>query len=106
MKTSRALITAAAVIGLTIALPVTQASADTGQPSAMACSDGGKQYGPGPAGALSVYYKHCTDERYAVKVTIDYHVGADGETCVGPNEKKFVGYSNYVNNVYYNGKLC
>lgn len=101
---------AASVIALTMALPMAQASAapasDSGEVGALACSDGGKQYGPGPAGAMSVYYKHCTDQPYAVKVTIDYHVGNDGETCVQPNERKFVGYSNYVNNVYYNGKLC
>lgn len=105
MKMHRALVTAAAVVGLTVAAPIAPASAtpSTGEVDTLAC---GFYRAPGPAGALEARYKHCTSERYAVKVTIDYHVGPDGETCVQPNEDKFLGYTNYVYNAYYNGKLC
>lgn len=91
---------AASVIGLTMVLPIAPANADV---NTAAC---GYYRAPGPAGAMEARYKHCTSENYAVQITIDYHVGADGYRCMQPNEDAFLGYTNYVYNAYYNGKLC
>ncbi|GAA2702893.1 hypothetical protein GCM10010412_101090 [Nonomuraea recticatena] len=52
------------------------------------------------------HYMHCTQEPYAVKVTVDYFVGNDGEICVQANADAFLGYVYEVANAYYNGRLC
>lgn len=106
---------AASVIALTMALPVAQASAapatgasEVSEVSAMACDKkpGFRTDLPIVNGSLSAYYNHCTREPYAVKITIEYKNGSRSEDCVQPNDDKFLGWTSYVHNAWYNGKLC
>ncbi|MFS8097001.1 DUF6355 family natural product biosynthesis protein [Lentzea alba] len=59
-------------------------------------------------GFTGAYYKHCTSEPYAVKITIKYFAlgRPDAEMCVQPNADEWLGWNDEVSNAYYNGKLC
>lgn len=54
------------------------------------------------------HYRHCTNEPYAVQITILYGNGTNGSTCVQPNVDRFLGpYGPFgVIYAYYNGNLC
>ena len=84
----------------TVVSPVAAAAEVLPEPSAAECG-----FYHGLTGA---YYKHCTTEPYAVKITIKYTAPgrADGEMCVQPNADEWLGWNDDVWNAYYNGKLC
>jgi hypothetical protein len=103
MKMHRALVTAAAVVGLTVALPIAPASAAPGN-GEVGTSGCGYHLAPAPV-APDAYYNHCTSDGSHIWITINYHLGDDGYKCVGPGDTR-LGSTSIIAYAYYNGNLC